>query len=135
MTPGMASGKPLSVFVVDDDPMIVEFVTTVLQGAGHEVRSDLVGLTAISEIAACRPDVVLTDLMMAAVDGLALCRELRRKPRLNRTAIIFMTSRTEMVWRDQAAAAGADGYIEKPLDLDTFVPTIERIVETGRNPK
>ena len=91
--------------------MIVEFVTTVLQDAGHEVRSDLVGLTAISEIAACRPDVVLTDLMMAAVDGLALCRELRRKPRLNRTAVIFMTSRTEMVWRDQAAAAGADGRV------------------------
>ncbi|MEQ8227493.1 MAG: response regulator [Rhodospirillales bacterium] len=125
----MLPDRPLSFFVVDDDPDIVNVITLVLEYAGHRVHSDLTGLTAIADIASKRPDVVLTDMMMMSVDGLQLCRELRKKPRLDKTRIIFVSARKGKTWHDEAAAAGADGYIEKPVDPSTFMNRIEQILD------
>ncbi|MEQ9559001.1 MAG: response regulator [Rhodospirillales bacterium] len=120
--------KRLKVFVVDDEPISIDILTTVLQDAGHEVMSDLMGTTAISRIRQERPDVVLTDLQMASVDGFAICRELRRFPSLRRTKIIVVSAHSAETWRARAAEAGADGYAEKPIDADRLLGLIADIV-------
>ena len=59
--------------------------------------------------------------MMAEVDGLALCRELRTIPELAGMKIVFNSARSHQMWRDKAMAAGADGYLTKPVDPVRFV--------------
>ena len=128
----MTANKPLKIYIVDDDAELIEFMVLVLEAQGHRVFADIGAAIAIPRIAAKRPDVVLVDLMMPEVDGLELCRELRAKPELKNTAIVFVSARTEDLWRDRATEMGADGYIEKPLLAETFAELVENAVAAAR---
>jgi Response regulators consisting of a CheY-like receiver domain and a winged-helix DNA-binding domain len=115
-------------FVIDDDPDMIELVTALLEAAGHSVSSSLAGTDAIPRIASRIPDCVLTDLMMAELDGLQLCRELRARADLSGIRIVIVSARTHDYWRERAREAGADGYVTKPLDPAAFVGQVVDII-------
>ncbi len=117
----------MNVFIVDDDPEMIEVMTLLLDAAGHRVSSSVAAATAIPRIAAFQPDILLTDLVMAELDGLALCHELRENKGLKAMNIAFVSAKTDDYWRKRADSAGAVGYIEKPIDTDTFVETVEAL--------
>lgn len=119
----------MKIYIVDDDPDIIANMTLLLEAAGHKVSSSIAGSTALPEIKAKRPDCVLTDLVMAEMDGLDLCRELRKMPEFSDLKIIFVSARDSEYWHARARDAGADGYVDKPLDQGTFVGLVEDIVE------
>ena len=115
-------------FVVDDDTELTGMVAALLEARGHRVKWDTDAVGAIPEIAAFRPDCVITDLMMPAFDGEEFCRELRKRKDLDRTRIVMISARQNGYWADRARAVGADGYIRKPLDPLGFVDEVEAIV-------
>ena len=115
-------------FIIDDDSDIIDFMATLLEAEGHSVSSEIAGATAISRIVKQSPDCVLTDLMMADMDGLDLCRELRNKQNLQGLKIVFVSARTSEYWQKRARESGANGYITKPLNAGTFVSQVERII-------
>jgi DNA-binding response OmpR family regulator len=121
------SGK-LEIAIVDDDPEMIDMMTTLLTAEGHTVRSSVAGIPALSEIAADKPDCVLTDLMMSALDGMELCREIRKRKSLNKTVIIMVSARDRDAWRERALAAGANDFISKPIDPASFAGQVEAIV-------
>ncbi len=127
--PGATAAKPLKFYVVDDDPNIVAFITALLEAGGHAVASNPAGSYAISEIVAQRPDCVLIDLVMAELDGLELCRELRARKELSGCALIMVTGKSGDYWAERAAEAGMDGFIAKPLDAGKFVQQVTSIIE------
>ena len=124
----MDERRVMSFFIVDDDENIIELMTVLLEGAGHKVLSDTVGAMAISEIVRAKPQCVITDLMMASLDGLELCRELRSRSDLSDMKIIFVSARGDDYWKKRASDAGADGYIVKPVKAGSFVDQVEAIV-------
>ena len=83
----------MKIFIVDDDHEIIEVMTAVLESNGHEVGSNVSGARAVSDIMAMRPDCVLMDLMMSALDGLELCDEIRQNKALDKTKIIMVSAR------------------------------------------
>ncbi len=119
----------MKMFVVDDELDMVSVMTLLLQHAGHEVESSVAGSTAIPKIRAFRPDVLLTDLVMAEVNGLELCQELRGDANLADLKIIFVSGKDDPYWHDQAKAVGALGFIGKPLDPDAFANQVVALVE------
>lgn len=68
----------MKIYIVDDDAEMIEVMTLLLDAGGHRVASSVAGATAIPEIVAFKPDVLLTDLVMAELDGLELCRDCGR---------------------------------------------------------
>ena len=118
-------------FIVDDDHEVIDVMTAVLESNGHEVGSNVSGARAVSDILAMRPDCVLTDLMMAALDGLELCDEIRQKKELDRTKIILVSARDADHWKEKAVARGAVGYITKPIDPETFTDQLVAMVESA----
>ena len=86
------------------------------------------GGAAISEISAFKPDLLLTDFVMAQVDGLGPCRELNKRSDFDRMKIIFVFSKVEAYLREQANDVGAIVYIEKPLDAKSFSGTVASLV-------
>jgi two-component system, OmpR family, alkaline phosphatase synthesis response regulator PhoP len=124
----MAESKPLRIFLVDDDQDIIDIMSVLLEGAGHSVKSEVAGAYAISAIEREKPDCVVTDLMMAELDGLELCKELRGRGKLEGMTIIFVSAQTAEYWQNRAREAGADGYITKPLRVREFVGQVEGIV-------
>ena len=117
----------MKITLIDDDPDIVEIISLLLSEAGHDVTTSPAGVNAISIIRKKNPDVVITDLVMAEMDGLELCREIRADSHLSKTTLIMVSARTDDIWKEKAHAAGASGFIEKPIDAATFVRDVETL--------
>ncbi|MBM3564838.1 MAG: response regulator [Alphaproteobacteria bacterium] len=125
---GAVKTGPLRFFVVDDDPSMVEMMTALIEKDGHTVHSSNSSLTALAEILVQKPDVLVVDLMMPDLDGIDLCSMLRAKPSTAEMKIIVVSAKSYEFDRKRALGAGADGFIQKPISADTFMPRIARII-------
>jgi len=110
-----APPRTFRVLLVDDEPVIRELVQAMLEGDGVEVRCVDSGSRALGDARAFRPDLVLLDVVMPGLDGLAVLRLLKADPQLAGTAVHMLTARAKPADHAAAERAGADGYIEKPF--------------------
>lgn len=114
----MSSGR---VLVVDDEPQIRRILRATLAGAGYEVDDARTGEQALEKVRSFRPDLVLLDMNMPGMGGLAACRAIRRDTAL---AIIMLTVRDSEADKIQALDAGADDYITKPFSTPELLARI-----------
>jgi CheY-like chemotaxis protein/phosphoribosyl 1,2-cyclic phosphodiesterase len=118
----------MNFFLVDDDPQILMMVAAVLEEGGHTVRSCNSSTQALQEIPVERPDCVISDVMMPELDGIELCKRLRRLPELSRLKIIMLSAKNYDYDRRRAREMGANGYIVKPIDPNTFLQSVNEII-------
>ncbi|MEJ8800928.1 response regulator transcription factor [Pontibacter sp. H249] len=111
----MQTAASYKVLVVDDDPDIVELLQYNLTREGYEVSVAENGKKAIDVAQSVKPDVILMDVMMPVLDGIAACRQLREMGDFRHTHIIFLTARAEEFSEVAAFEAGADDFITKPI--------------------
>ena len=125
---GRADRRPI--LVVDDDVKIVRLVRTYLERAGHRVVEATDGRSALAAIALEMPILVVLDVMLPEVDGLAVLRAVRRT---DRTPVIILSARGLVDDRIAGLTAGADDYLPKPFSPAELVLRVERILErTGQ---
>ena len=103
------------VLVVDDDRAMLQLLSAILVGAGYEVALANDGEQAIECIEASPPDFLITDWKMPRVDGIELCRRVRRLELPKYLYTILITARTEMRHMVEAISAGADDFLPKPI--------------------
>ena len=115
-------------FIVDDDPDTLALVSRLLTDAGHEVVVRASSTGAVRDIPDARPDCVITDLMMPVMDGFELTRELRRRPELAAMKIVILSAKSYDFDRRRAKEMGADGYLTKPINRETFLKSINEMV-------
>jgi DNA-binding response OmpR family regulator len=113
------SSRPI--LVVDDDPKIVRLVRTYLERAGYRVTEAADGRSAISAIALEMPLLVVLDVMLPEVDGIAVLKAIRRT---DRTPVIILSARGLVDDRIAGLAAGADDYLPKPTELAILLARI-----------
>ncbi|WP_266204058.1 response regulator transcription factor [Pontibacter kalidii] len=111
----MQTASHYKILVVDDDPDIVELLQYNLTREGYEVETADNGRKAIEVAKQIKPEVILMDVMMPVMDGIAACRQLRELEEFRQTHIIFLTARSEEFSEVAAFEAGADDYITKPI--------------------
>jgi DNA-binding response OmpR family regulator len=116
--------KPI--LVVDDDAKIVRLVRTYLERAGYRVVEAADGRSALAAIALEAPALVVLDVMLPEVDGLAVLRAVRRT---DRTPVIILSARGLVDDRITGLAAGADDYLPKPFSPAELVLRVQRILE------
>ena len=119
----------MNIVLVDDDPDLIEIMYLSLQQAGHTVTAAAGGVAVLSDMRKTPPDLLITDLMMAEMDGLELCQAIRADAALADTQAIVVSARTDDLWKTRARNAGATGYIEKPIDPMTFAEQVEQILK------
>ncbi len=112
------------VLVVDDNPINIDLVTHVLGSAGFVVDSAIDANDAARRIAACRPDVVLLDIQMPEIDGLAFARRLKACASTAPLPVIAFTAYAMKGDEEKMRAAGCDGYLAKPIDVATFAQSV-----------
>ena len=115
-------------FIVDDDPDTLALVSRLLTDAGHEVIVRASSSGAMRDISEARPDCVISDLMMPVMDGFELTRELRRRSELSGMKILILSAKSYDFDRRRAKEMGADGYITKPINRETFLQSVHDIV-------
>lgn len=113
--------------LIEDNEQNRYLLTFLLENGGHSVVSAADGPAGLVMAREHRPDVVLLDIQLPTMHGYDVAEALRSMPELDTTPIIAVTSHAMPGDRDQALAAGCDGYIEKPIDPETFVAEVEQL--------
>ncbi len=124
----MPQGQPRHFYIVDDDRAALAMLRALFEDAGHRVTVDSATAGAAERIAAQRPDCVLLDIMMPGLDGLSLCRLLRRDASLEGCKLVFLTGKAYAADRLRAMESGADGYFVKPIDPNRFPGQLDEIL-------
>lgn len=121
-----------SVLLIEDNEHNRYLLTFLLRQHGYEVSAAESGPQGVTLASSLTPSLVLLDIQLPGMDGYAVARELRRDESLRETVVIAVTSYAMPGDREKALEAGCTGYIEKPIDPDTFVAEMELIVRQAR---
>jgi two-component system alkaline phosphatase synthesis response regulator PhoP len=117
------------ILLVDDEEDILEFVSYNLQREGFRVFSARNGLEAIEMAGKVKPDLVILDVMMPEMDGIAACEEIRKLPACKNVIIAFLTARGEDYSQIAGFEAGADDYITKPIRPKVLISRVKALLK------
>jgi DNA-binding response OmpR family regulator len=123
---GSVAGVGHHVLVVDDDPTVSDVVRRYLEQDGFRVRLAADGLAALAAVAAETPDLVVLDLMLGGIDGLEVCRRLRRE--LPDLPVVMLTALGEEADRVVGLEVGADDYVTKPFSVRELVLRVRSVL-------
>jgi two-component system cell cycle response regulator DivK len=126
------SGKV--VLVVEDNEQNMELATFLLEEAGYEVRQAVNAAAARELLTRGLPDLFLMDMNLGDADGLSLVAELRKQAGIEQIPILALTAHAMRGDRERFLEGGCDGYIAKPIDVKTFVPSVAKALVRGRGP-
>lgn len=121
-TPG---GGSAVILVVERDPHVRELEAYFLERAGFEVEFAVDGEEALELVRELRPDLVITEILVPRLDGLAVCRAVKRDPELGGTAVLVFSI---LAAAGRAREAGADAFLMKPLAEQSLVKTVETLL-------
>ncbi len=119
------------VLVVDDEPDILRLVHDVLTGSGFEVYTANTGERALDLALTLRPDLVILDIVLPGMSGLEVCRLIKRRRDL-KMRVLFLTALNRVVDVGLMEAAGADGYMGKPFEIDALLTKVDEMLGENR---
>jgi len=116
------------ILIIEDNEQNLYLTTFILQQHGYEVFQARDGREGIKAAAQVKPDLILLDIQLPEIDGYAVARELRNNPSLDDVPIVAVTSYAMLGDRERILAEGCTGYIEKPINPETFVAQIHESI-------
>ena len=111
--------------IVEDDPSVAQFMAMVLSDEGYEVAVASTGEEALQLLESARPDLVLLDMILPAMQGAAVLEEMRRRAGPDLPLIVMTAKREGGVPVEEM---GAQGLLEKPFDLGELLEQVQRVV-------
>jgi len=117
-----------SVLIVDDSVSMRQMLKFTLQKAGFAVTEGADGRDGLKQLAAAKPDLIITDLNMPNMDGLDFIRGVRAQPNFRSTPILMLTTESEDGKKQAGKAAGATGWIVKPFQPERLLQVIARVL-------
>lgn len=121
------------VLIVDDEISLVQLCQLILEDAGYEVRGANSGTEALRLIHEEVPDLVLLDVMMPGMDGIEVCREIRRRFEVKRPYILMYTADDRDLTRQNSLRAGANDLITKDTPVHELASRIGDFMTTARH--
>ena len=114
------------ILVVERDPHVRDLEAYFLEKAGYAVEFAADGAEALEMVRAVRPHIVITEVLVPKLDGLALCRSIRAEAGLAGTRVLIFSI---LSVAERAREAGADAFLRKPLAEQTLVQTVKTLLE------
>lgn len=125
--------KKTTILIVDDEPDIIEILKFNLEKEGYNVVAAMNGQEGIKKAEESLPDLIILDIMMPEMDGVEVCRFLRKNKSFKDTLIAFLTAREEDYSQIAALDVGGDDYITKPIRPRVLVSRIKALLRrSGR---
>lgn len=116
------------VLIVDDSNSIRDMVSFTLKSAGYMTIEAKDGVEGLNKAKLGAFDLVITDVNMPNMDGISLCKELRKLTTFKFTPILMLTTESSTDMKMQGKAAGATGWLVKPFNPEKLLQTIKRVV-------
>ena len=117
-----------TIFIADDESGFVSTLKSRLEFEGFEIATAPDGKSALDRITDEMPDLILLDIMMPAMNGYQVCRELKENPDTNPIPILMLTAKSQESDKFWGNEAGADAYMTKPFDMDELIGEIRRLL-------
>jgi CheY-like chemotaxis protein len=122
------NGTGMTVLVVEDFEDNRFMMRRLLEMSGYQVIEAVNGKQAVEKALGERPDVILMDLSLPLLDGLAATREIRKEKALGRVPIIAVSAHDSADFHAEALAAGCNEYVTKPIDFDHLVQVLDKLI-------
>lgn len=116
------------ILIIEDNEQNMYLLTFILEKHGYEVCPAMDGLEGLEMAKRIKPDLILLDIQLPVMDGYTVARKIRANKDLANTPVVAVTSYAMSGDREQVMEAGCDGYIEKPINPDTIIDEIEKIL-------
>jgi CheY-like chemotaxis protein len=120
-----------SILVIEDNPDNIKLVDYVLRAHGYEPLLATDGSEGLRIALATEPDLILLDIRMPKMDGYEVAARLKEAG-LKATKVVAVTASAMVGDRERIFAAGFDGYIQKPIEPETFMADVERFLPAGK---
>ena len=120
-----------TVLLVEDTEDNRQMMRRLLELSGFKVVEATNGKEAVEAAAEVQPNIILMDLSLPLVDGLAATRRIRRLPGLDRVPIVAVSAHDTADFHNEALAAGCDAYITKPIDYSELEEVVDRLLANG----
>ncbi len=120
------------ILLVEDEPVIRELVQAMLTTGTVEVEVASDGAGCLRTARTAPPDLILLDIVLPDLDGIAICRMLRSNPATARVPVYMLTAKARPADIETARKAGADGYIQKPFKGAELMDLVERLQQARR---
>ena len=126
----MAEREPedLTILVVEDYEDASLAMRLALEDQGYRILEASDGEQAVAVAARERPDIILMDLQLPALDGLEATRRIRRQPELRDTVIVAVTAHNDQDHRSRALEAGWNAFVTKPIDFDWLTDLLKNLL-------
>lgn len=118
-----------TILYVEDNPDNRLLMRRVLAAEGYTVHEAPTAAKALETLQSLHPDLILMDINMPDVDGYTLTAKIRSLSHIGKIPIIALTANVMKGDRERSIAAGCDGYIQKPIDIDTIAYQVERYIK------
>ena len=116
------------ILLVDDEPDLVQMVSTRLKAAGYEISTAYDGQEALEKVKESRPDLMILDLMLPKLDGYKVCRLLKFDERTRGIPILIFTARAQVEDVTLATECGADAYLTKPFEAKVLLSKLQELL-------
>ena len=123
------------ILVIEDNEQNLYLVSFILKARGYEILQARDGRQGLEMAARHKPSLVLLDMQLPAKDGYTVAREIKENSILENVPIVAVTSCAMVGDRERILAAGCEGYIEKPINPETFLGEVEKHLPAGASDK
>ena len=120
--------NPARILVVEDNPMNMELAVDLLKLRGHEVLSAVTGQEALEISAREKLDLILMDVQLPGMDGLAVTRKLKENPATAHIPVVALTAHAMKGDEERMLSQGCVGYIAKPINTREFPDAVEKFI-------
>tara|TARA_Y100000588_G_scaffold234710_1_gene248322 strand:+ start:5583 stop:6134 length:552 start_codon:yes stop_codon:yes gene_type:complete len=123
-----------TILIVEDNPLNLELISDILEAHDYQVKAATTGSEALKMVEESRPDLILMDIQLPGLDGLAITGIIKEKPENSDLPIIALTAHAMRGDEEKAREAGCDGYISKPIDTRAVPNTVRKYLDARNNP-
>lgn len=123
------------ILIIEDNEQNLYLLTFIVEKHGYEVKAARDGKEGLEMAQSFKPDMILLDIQLPVMDGYAVASELRKNEVFASIPIVAVTSFAMIGDREKALEAGCSGYIEKPIDPQTFMAQVEKCFPGKEKPK
>ena len=127
-----AETRSKRVLVVDDEPMMVELITTRLEVSGYQTFYARNGREGLERLTDTRPDALLLDINMPVMDGFAVLEQMKHRGLLAKTPTMVLTARNQAADVKRAITLGARDFLTKPFEDQTLLLRVARLLRSSR---
>jgi two-component system cell cycle response regulator DivK len=120
-----------TILLVEDDFMNMRLAQHILEAEGYNVVRATTGWEALNQIKTGLPDLILMDIQLPDIDGMTLARIIRANEAARDTVILALTAFAMKGDKEKILKTGCDDYIAKPINIEKFIGTVRRYLDTG----